>query len=272
MTTSSARPVQPRLWQGLAIAGTLGLAAAPALSGPFTKAFAPPTAPTLWLAQAEGGEGGEAGAVADASPEVAYLAQLHIVEGHLVAALDLYRKGLADEAVGLSWHPEAEMMDEVRESLAARGIADVTPAMAAFSDAMERRADLAEVEAALATVHAAFAAAAAPAADDLQTRAAALVLLLRAAAHEYAESTEGGSVGDSMAYHEAHAFVEVARGLAVDLAGSPATREAAEKALVAIGAADEAFGDMTGPELEARDPAILMAVAARAELALSSVR
>ncbi len=70
--------------------------------------------------------------MAEASPEVAYLAKLAIVEGHLIAARDLYRKGLVDEAVGLSWHPEAEMMDDVRADLAAHRVPDVTPAMAAF--------------------------------------------------------------------------------------------------------------------------------------------
>lgn len=266
------RAVTPRRWSGLAAGSMIALATAPALAQGL-----PITAPAsqggwLWLAQAEGGEGGEAGAVEGANADVAYLAQLAIVEGHLVAALDLYRKGMVDEAVGLSYHPEAEMMDVVRESLAAHGVPDVTPAMTAFSAVMEARAPLPEVEAALAAAQAAFAAAAAPEADEVKVRADALVLVVRAAAHEYEESTEGGVVGDVMAYHEAHAFIDVARALATTLAADPTAKAGAEKVLVALDGAAEAFGDMTGTALEAKDPAILMAVAAKVELALSSVR
>lgn len=268
------RFVVPKSWQDVAVGGVMALAAMPALAQSQPLTPRPPFAAggQLWLAQAEGGEGGEAGAVAGVSPDVAYLARLAIVEGHLVAALDLYRKGLVDEAIGLSWHPEAEMMAEVRTDLAARGAADVTPAMAEFSAKMEAGAPLPEVEKALAAAHALFAAAAAPKAGDLRLRADALILLLRAAAHEYEESIEGGQVSDLFAYHEAHAFVAVARELVRDLAANPAAKDDAEKALAALDGAEEAFGDMSKTVLEARDPAIMLAVAARVELALSAVR
>ncbi|WP_149589338.1 hypothetical protein [Tabrizicola flagellatus] len=269
------RPVAPRLWTGIAAGSAIALATAPALA---QGLVAPPATPEkaapgmVWLAQAEGGEGGEAGAIAGADANVAYLAQLAIVEGHLVAALDLYRKGMVDEAVGLSWHPEAEMMEEVRANLAARGVPDVTPAMAAFSAAMEAKAPLAEVETALAAVQTAFATAAAAGPDDLRARADALALLVRAAAHEYDESIENTRVTDPYAYHEAAAFVMVARRQAEALATDPAAAAQASKALAALQDAGEAFGDLSAPTLEARDPAILLAVAARVELALSSVR
>lgn len=266
------RRVSPRAWQAIAAGSVLALAATPALaqSVPYTQPAS--QGGMLWLAEAEGGEGGEAGAVADVGADVAYLAELAIVEGHLVAALDLYRKGMVDEAIGLSYHPEAEMMDEVRQRLAEHGVADVTPAMAAFSAALEAKAELPAVEAALAAAQAAFAAAALPEAGELRTRADALVALVKAAAHEYEASTEGGTVGDIDAYHEAHAFIAVARNLATALANEPTAKLQAEKALAALDGADEAFGDMSKTELEARDPAILMAVAAKVELALSSVR
>jgi hypothetical protein len=276
LETPKAQPrlIKPRFWQGLVASGAIVLAAAPVMSqGLSVSATAPATeGGWLWLAQAEGGEGGEAGAVAGANADVAYLAQLAIVEGHLVAAMNLYRKGMVDEAVGLSWHPEAEMMDVVRESLAAHGVPDVTPAMAAFSATMESGAPLPEVESALAAAHAAFAVAAAPEANGLKVRADALVLLVRAAAHEYEESTEGGEVTDIYAYHEAHAFLEVARSLATALAADPLAGAQAERAVAALDGAQDAFGDMSGTSLEAKDPAILLAVAAKVELALSSVR
>jgi hypothetical protein len=275
MAPTRARPTQPRLWRTLALASaTVTLATMPASAqnpvAPFANA--PAQNATLWLAQAEGGEGGEAGAVANAPPAVAYLARLAIVEGHLRAALDLYRKGLVDEAVGLSYHPEAEMMDDVRADLAAHGAADITPAMSAFSATLETAAPLSEVEAALAAVHAAIAAAMAPQADDLRVRFDTVTAVLRAAASEYASSTEGGSVGDEMAYHESHAFIATARSLVTDLASLPAAKGAADRALAAMSEADSAFGDMALTTYQVRDPAILLAVAARVELIASTVR
>ena len=274
MTIKLARPAQPRRWRTLALASaTVTLAAMPALAQNKAALAAPPRADaTLWLAQAEGGEGGEAGAVANATPDVAYLARLSIVEGHLRAALDLYRKGLADDAIGLSYHPEAELMDDVRADLAARGAADITPAMTEFSATLERGAPLAEADTALAEVQAAIAAAMVPEADELRARFDAITAVLRAAASEYASSTEGGTVGDVMAYHEAHAFVATARGLASELAKVPAAKPAADRALAAMTEADTAFGDMSLTTYQVSDPAILMAVAAKVELIASSLR
>jgi hypothetical protein len=274
-TFAQPRSTQPRLWRSLALASaTVTLATMPALAQNKAVPLAqiPAHDATLWLAQAEGGEGGEAGAVASATPDVAYLARLAIVEGHLRAALDLYRKGLVDEAVGLSYHPEAEMMDDVRADLAAHAAADITPAMTAFSATLEAAAPVPEVEAALAAVQSAIAAAMAPKAGDLRVRFDTLTALLRAAASEYASSTEGGSVGDVMAYHESHAFIATARSLAAELALVPAAKDAADRALAAMAEADGAFGDMSLATYLVSDPAILLAVAARVELIASSVR
>lgn len=227
---------------------------------------------TLWLAQAEGGEGGEAGAVANATPDVAYLARLAIVEGHLRAALDLYRKGLVDEAIGLSYHPEAEMMDDVRADLAAHGAADITPAMTAFSTTLENAAPMAEAAAALTAVQSAIATAMAAKPAPLRVRFDTLTAILRAAASEYANSTEGGAVSDEMAYHEAYAFIATARTLATELARDPAAKPAADRVLAAMTEADSAFGDMSLTTYRVSDPAILLGVAARVELIASSVR
>ncbi|MFM2349779.1 MAG: hypothetical protein RIR04_745, partial [Pseudomonadota bacterium] len=69
--TKSPRPIQPRVWTSLALA-SVTLATSPALAtmtpAPITLSM--PQA-RIWLAQAEGGEAGEAGAIADASPELA---------------------------------------------------------------------------------------------------------------------------------------------------------------------------------------------------------
>jgi hypothetical protein len=270
------RPAQPHTWRAATLTGaavTLAVSTAAMADMPRVPNLTAP-ATQLWLAQAEGGEGGEAGAIAGALPEVAYLAQLAIVEGHLAAAALMYRKGLVDEAVGLSYHPEAEMMDEVRETLSAHDVPDITPSMTAFSEAMERGATPDEVDLALADVSAAVAAASRQDATAHRTRFDAIVVLLRAAAHEYSESTESGVVDDITPYHEAYGFVSVAKALAQGLStdADPAAAAAATRVLSALTDADEAFGDLTTGAPVAREPAILLSVAARVELIASSVR
>ena len=268
------RATQPRRWRSLALGASVTLAAAsPALADlqrPAPISLAMPDA-RLWLA--EGGEAGEAGALAATGSDAAYLVEIALVEGHMVAARDLYARGQAGPAVELSRRPEAEgMMAAVRTGLAARDARDFTPAITAFTATMAKGAPLAEVEAALAEVSVGIAAAGIGEQAALRSRFDAAVLLLKAAAGEYSGSIADGKVSDAMAYHEAHAFVALARRAMTELAAQPLTATAAPRALQAMQAADDAFGDMTKPELAARDPAILFGVAARVELIASSVR
>ena len=272
------RPAQPRRWtSSLAVGATITLAAMPALAAtanrPAPISLATPDT-QVWLAQAEGGEGGEAGATADLSPDIAYLTQLALVEGHLRAAALLYEKGQPDEAIGLSYHPEAEMMDEVRANLAAHGAADITPAMTAMSQAMEAGADLATVTARLGDLHALIAAATAPEDEKVRTRFDAIVALTKAAAHEYEESLGTDAVEDVMAWHEAWAFLQIARDLATALSALPDAKAAAAgaKIVTALDAAAPAFGDLMAATPLVGDPGILLAVAGRVELAASQVR
>ena len=97
----------------------------------------------------------------------------------------------------------------------------------------------------------------------------AVVVLLRAAAHEYAGSIQGGQVSDVLAYHESHAFIAIARQRLGELA--PSAKPAA-KALTALDDAAQAYGDMGTMDLVAGDATILAAVAARVELMASQVR
>jgi hypothetical protein len=266
------RTVSARKWTGLLLAST---AVGASLGAGLAEArMAPPVMPqdqTVWLAQAEGGEGGEAGAVASVAPETAYLVRLAIVEGHLIAADALYAKGLTDEAIGLSYHPEAEMMDEVRESLAAHGQEDFTPAMQVFSEFMESGAPLTEVEAALIAFQAAVAGAVNAETPDAKERFAVAVAVLKAAAAEYSGSIEAGAVTDIMAYNEAQAFVDVARAMVGQVGGDAKLDALVARALAAMEPAAEAFG-MADGTFTANDPAILLSVAARVELIGSQVR
>ena len=109
--TLTPRPTQPRRWTSLAIASVTLATAAPALAYQYR-----PTPPVtlsvpearLWLVQDQGGEAGEAGITDNATSDAAYLAELLIIEGHMLAARDLYARGQAAEAVELSLHPQEE--------------------------------------------------------------------------------------------------------------------------------------------------------------------
>jgi hypothetical protein len=272
--TKSPRLTQPRRWKSLAFA-SVTLAASPALAD--LHRVAPITLATpearLWLAQAEGGESGEAGITSEASADAAYLTELLIVEGHYLAARDLYAKGQKDLAVELSRHPQEEgTLDALRKEIAEHKAADVAEAITAFTAAMEKDAPLAEVDAALTAVSAGFAGAAAVEAEEVRARFDAVVLLLKAAAGEYEGSIKDGKVEEAMAWHEAWSFVSLARARLQDLATEPLSAKAAPKATKALEAADAAFGDPMAAEPLAGDPQILLGVAAKVELIASSVR
>jgi hypothetical protein len=226
---------------------------------------------TVWLAQAEGGEGGEAGAVAGVDPEAAYLVRLAIVEGHLIAAASLYDAGRVDDAIGLSYHPEAEMMDDVRASLSAHGQEDFTPTMEAFSAALENGVPAAEARQALAAFQDRVDSAINAEAPDAKMRFTVAVAVLKAAAAEYSGSIEGAEVTDPMAYNEAQAFVAVARDMLAALAEDAQVSKLATRAVAAMEPAAEAFGVADGA-FTANDPAILLGVAARVELLASQIR
>ena len=268
MTMTTPRPVTARRWTGLLLATTaLGAGVAEArMASPILVQDQ-----TLWLAQAEGGEGGEAGAVAGVNPEAAYLVRLAIVEGHLIASAALYEMGMVDDAIGLSYHPEAEMMEEVRSSLAERGQADFTPAMQQFSATMEQGASAAETRQALIDFQKKVDAAIEADKPDAKLRFAVAVAVLKAAAAEYSGSIEGTEVTDAMAYNEAQAFVGIARKLLEPLIADTPLARLATRAQAAMDQAKEAFGAANGAFI-ANDPAILMSVAARVELLASQVR
>lgn len=249
----------PRRWNSLVLTAVAISMVSPVMAQTLPEA-------TIWMV-AEGGEGGEAGAVADLAGEVAFLAELALVEGHLWAARDLYAKGQVDDAIGLSYHPEAEMMDQVRQDLIAHHAADITPAMTAFSQSLESGAPLADVDAALAAVSATISAA--RQIGTPREHFDAVVALLKAAAHEYAGSIQGGKVDDVLAYHESYAFTAIARARLGELAPSATP---AAKALTTLEDAAQAYGDMATMDLVAADASILAAVAARVELLASQVR
>lgn len=262
------RLTQPRRWQSLAIAGAAATLSAATPLWADTQGTTPGAGAAA--AQVEGGEGGEAGAVAGIPADVAYLTRLEMVEGHLDAAVTLYRKGLTDEGTALSYHPEAEMMDDVRADLAAHGAADFTPALSALSETMAAGAPVAQVEAAFQIVRAGIAAAEAKGTGGDRARFDALAALTRAAVVEYRDSTEAAEV-DVVPFHEAMGFVAVARTRA-ELLTKGDHAAAAGRVLAALADTGSAFGDPAATVPVAGDATALPATAARLELIAASVK
>lgn len=275
---SEPRATKPRRWTSLAVA-SVTLAVAPAMAqvhrpAPITLAMpGEVSSARLWLAQAEGGESGEAGLTDEATPEAAVLAELMVVEGHMLAARDLYEKGQKDLAVELSRHPKEEgTLDTLGKEMEAKQAADMAAASEAFSETMAKGASQTEVDQSLTALTQVFNGIAATHASEIRARFDAVTLLLKAAAGEYEGSLKDGAVEDVMAWHEARSFVTLAREALQDLAATPKWTAAANKALAATREADAAFGDPMAETLLAGDPQILLGVAARVELVSSSVR
>lgn len=123
--------------------------------------------------------------------QTAYLVRIAIAEGHLLAAVALYDRGMVEGAIGLSYHPEAKMMEEVREGLAKHAAADSTLLIGAFSTSMESGGDAGAVKAALGKFHNLAELAMAAAGPDAKARFAVAGAMLKPSAAEYADSIEG---------------------------------------------------------------------------------
>lgn len=217
----------------------------------------------------EGGEAGESGAIKNVSPDAAYITRIGLVEGHLIAAQVLYERGMTDEAIGLSGHPEAEMMDEVRDSLAQRGAADFSDALEHVGQVMAEGASPVETRAALEALHQAVTEAEAAGNPPLRARFDAITALTQAAARGFAAATADGTVEDVFGYHESLGFLKVAQDMAAQLATSsdPAVAEAATRTLAALEPTMAEYGDITSATLNLGDPSVIFGAAAKVELA-----
>ncbi|MCV2870593.1 hypothetical protein OEW28_18430 [Defluviimonas sp. WL0002] len=270
-TKRAPRKIFPGKWATLTAGGAaLGMAVAGVThAGTATgDVTGNPTAPIekLWLAQTEGGEGGEGGMASAASPEMAYLGNLSLLEGHMKGAVMLYARGLSDEAVGLAGHPEAEIMDTIREDMAARSAQDFTPKLEAVGSAMAEGAPLEDVQAAMNTLSEAIGAARGMSEADAELRMDEIVDLVRAAADEYESSIENGAVTDQIAFYEARGFIEVARDRAAGLTADPEVSGISEQVIDALAAMDGAFDPMSAGSSPQDAVSIIRGAAAKIEL------
>lgn len=273
--TSVIRSVQPRRWTTLALATTtVALSATMGHAGTPTM-LATPT-PTVWLAQAEGGEGGESGHVMDHSIEAddaGYLAAIGLIEGHLTSGLALYRAGENDLAITHMKHPKDEIYTSLAPMIEAHGVAGFEQPLTALATAVEAGAPLEDVEALFADLMKATAIAADIGATD-RAKLDAFVILARTAANEYAVGVVDGKVADLHEYQDAWGFLQIVTARATALADDheEAVAKAANATLEAVAETDAAFGGITATEAMTAGPDALFGAAARIELAALSVK
>lgn len=145
--------------------------------------------------------------MADATPDVAYLTRLALIEGHMIAATTLYAPGMTDEAVGLAGDPKAEMIGEVRETLATRRAQDFSDALKAVGEGMAEGTGQAQVIAAQDMANSL-------AQSDDETVATAAAKIAAALAPAIAQFGDVNSpnltIGDASVLHGAAAQVKLA--------------------------------------------------------------
>jgi len=163
-------------------------------------------------------------ALEGASPDVALVARLLMMKGHLRIGRELYRAGDHDAAQGHFLHPLVELDPEVEPALEARKLEGVKPALEALGNAPDQGE--AAVGSAFETANAAVDRALLPAAKALRRSAAEsydlFARIAAEAAHEYANGIEGETVIAPVEYQDARGFLlagaEALKGFAQPLA------------------------------------------------------
>lgn len=273
--TSPIRTVQPRSWTTLALATTtIALTASIGYAGAQTTLTTP--SPTVWLAQAEGGEGGESGHDMDhgvTADDAGYLAAIGLIEGHLTSGITLYRAGENDLAITHMKHPKDEIYASLAPMITAYGVADFEQQLNDLATAVEAGAPIDDVEVLFDDLLTATAIASEIGATD-RAKLDALVMLARTAADEYAVGVVDGKVADLHEYQDAWGFLQIVTTRATALADDPqeAVAKAAKATLEAVAETEAAFGGITANESMTAGPDALFGAAARIELAALSVK
>ena len=155
----------------------------------------------------------------ESDPDVAFLARLKMMQGHLNAAVYAVGKGDLFETRQHITHPVSEILPDIVRVLKERNLEDPTPALNVILDLLHG-GTTEEIEAALydAIVKIAELEHSIDPAKMVIDRIVAdtTVLLLRTAVAEYAQAFENGKIVNIVEYHDGGAFVTEAGGLILD--------------------------------------------------------
>lgn len=263
------RLVEPRRWHSLALAGATVVGTGLALSIPAAAMAQTAPAPEQPAAVAEGGEGGESGTTSPAGTDEAYLEALGEIDGHLRAAIELYRQGRFALAADHVDSPDSDAYVVLSSEIAEHGHEGFARELAALDIAADQSAPLPEVEAAYAELRTRLDALWAHADADPGLLMMALSALIRGAADDYAVGVQAGAITELGEYQDALGYVEVAQSQLARLAesGDPKALEAARKGLAALDGLKPAFDGMVPAGTLSGNAGMLYAAAAQIELA-----
>ncbi|APX90431.1 hypothetical protein BV394_12410 [Brevirhabdus pacifica] len=225
-------------------------------------------------APAAAAEGESEGGSSEKGDAVTFQRDMGFMAGHLRAGLALYELGDLEAAKTHMGHPIEEKYEAVAEELEEMGRGELRGDIEALAAAVERDAELAEVQGLFDTVITNLEGARDQAGGGPRARLLALAGLTRIAAEEYAVGTKDGKIANLHEYQDSWGFLRSVEAEAQRLSqdGNADVAKAAGRILELVGELDTAYGDMQGLGEMNIDPSLLYGAAARMELAAMAVR
>ncbi len=263
-----------RFWTGLGAAALSGAVAGESAAFDIAAHHLSGKPITLAQASGEGGEGGESGGGSGVKEvgHISYLTNLGLVEGHMRAGIELYKKGDSSAARTHMKHPADELYADLKPQFESMKIAGFDAELEAVAKAVENAAPEAAIDASFVRLQAAIAKArgSVSAHDTAET----VEHLVRKAADEYAIGVKDGKVNDPHEYQDAWGFVQAARSAMAAMPDDQRQKNA--PALAEIEAELERvqvlWPDITGATPVTGDTTLLAAAASRIELAIQSIK
>lgn len=214
-------------------------------------------------APAAGGESEGAAVAADpATDDVAFLAQLALVGGHLKAFNELYHAGALENASVHMKHPESELYAALVPAFEARGTDGFAGELTALADAMAANAGVAEAYANLkSAIQSEY--------PTVTTKQGLLAIsaVTRVAADEFDVAAEDdGTITNVKEYQDSYGFLSVAKEILDGASPSnDAERAAVDETKAQIDTLLAGFAGWT-PETTSMKPSALYGAAARIEI------
>lgn len=274
------RRVAVKGWGGLAVAGVaMGLAVAPAAQAASAVAGLPGMAAggeSLWLAAGtEGGEGGEGGAAAVAADATVDLMEsLYKIEARAITAVDLAAAGDGKAAAETVESAREKIFENIEGALTKRKAPMFEEALVGLRKAVAKGGDAGAVGAAQDRLEAGIEKARARIAPTPHEELAAILALTREAAEDFGKGVKDGALADAGEYQDARGYLKAVRAAVARLSGSadPVVKEAADKSAAALDPVIAALPEVAPQGPVKADQQMILAAAARIELASYPVK
>jgi hypothetical protein len=252
-----------KLWTSLGVAAAVASISLPAVAADASK----PKTHNQMVETAAAGEAGESGDAELKANDSDFIAQLGFILGHMRVGTALYSQGEAAMAQTHMKHPRDEIYTKLEPVLTARKSLGFATELDAVSTAVSAGAVSSEVEAKFAILTAQIAKNL-PDNPSAKVVGAAVVIMVRTAAEEYAIGVKDGKIDKLHEYQDAFGFIETAKLFLANL--SVAEREEHQKDVESIEAELKALAnhwpDITGKAPVTTDAKAIFAAAAKIEL------